>query len=204
MGAIGGLGPHAQPEPSNQEHGHHCFADRFMLLACAPEQREEMSAAAECREQCPRVEVRSPRNGINCKAATPSLPYPLYRHYLFLTPRSASLRMCTSPRKAHLNTGTHLPCPIAPVRLGWLAVAFAPPRLCLVFSMAVIRNWKLRFGLRHQCQSDARERRQSKLSNTPHLARISPTCQTQTSPAFFQSSRHLAPAPFGRAPRPFI
>lgn len=155
-----------------------------------------MATAAECGEECPKVEVR---NSINCNATSLTMACSPYSHYSSPTPRTASLRIRT-PFQPQAHTGTRRPCLITAMRLAQGAGTFAPHR-CLPWLTAAIRSWRLCRGLRRQCKSDPREHRPSRLTNTRHSETISPPCQTQTSAAIFQSSRRQQPAPCGPAQR---
>lgn len=53
MGPVSALGPHPAPEPGMQGEDHHCFGDRFTLLAAPPKVQEEMREMVECTEKCP-------------------------------------------------------------------------------------------------------------------------------------------------------
>ncbi|KZP22303.1 hypothetical protein FIBSPDRAFT_952918 [Athelia psychrophila] len=52
-GPITALGPHPAPQPAMQEEDHHCFGDRFTLLAAPPKVKQEMCETVECMGQCP-------------------------------------------------------------------------------------------------------------------------------------------------------
>lgn len=83
-----------------QEQDHHCFGDRFTLLAAPPKVQEEMWETVQCTVECPtqdQVRLVLLSSIIAHRRRRPQIILPIWRHiHLMLIPQA-------SPRFVHIS-----------------------------------------------------------------------------------------------------